>query len=86
MPVDEICALIIDVGSRYLRIGYSGDERPSLVTSSHVGVGADGKQYFGDLALYGPVREMEIRPVMGATEGTSPPARSQKDPAHGRSA
>ena len=73
LRVDEICALIIDVGSRYLRIGYSGDERPSLVMSSHVGVGADGRRYFGDLALYGPVREMEIRPVMGATEGTSPP-------------
>lgn len=67
--LDEVSSLVVDIGSRYLRVGYSGDERPSLVMPSMVGVESSGKHHLGDLALYNPVGGMEIRPVLNATEG-----------------
>lgn len=49
-------------------MGYSGDDRPSLVMSSHVGVQLTGELVFGDLALSRPRAGLEIKPVMSAVQ------------------
>ena len=63
MRIDEVSSIIIDLGNRYLRMGYSGDDRPSLVVPSAVGITQQGTLLFGDLDLYHPRDGMEIREV-----------------------
>lgn len=69
--LDEACSLIIDVGAKYIRVGYSGDERPTVVMPSHVGILRDERPVFGDLALTCPRPGMEIKPIISDTEGKS---------------
>lgn len=59
--------MVIDVGTKYLRMGFSGDDRPSLVMSSCVGSLPTGELVFGELALSHPRTGLEITPTMGAT-------------------
>lgn len=49
-------------------MGYSGDDRPSLVMGSHVGLQSMGGFVFGDLALSRPRPGLEIKPVMSAVQ------------------
>lgn len=84
LNLDEITSLVIDIGSKYLRIGYSGNDRPSIVVPSWVGVSpaaskTDGDSpsspiqpilYFDDLSLYAPRAGMEIKPVISNNDGT----------------
>ncbi|PJF17329.1 hypothetical protein PSACC_02825 [Paramicrosporidium saccamoebae] len=65
---DEVCSIVVDLGTRQLRVGYSGDERPSVVIPSQVGTVTDGQYFFGDLALSFPRASMEIKPVISGTE------------------
>lgn len=68
--LEEVCSIIIDIGAKYIRAGYSGDERPLIVMPSHVGVRPnDGGFVFGDVALSYPLAGMEVRPTMSASEG-----------------
>lgn len=59
---------MIDIGTKYLRVGYSGNDRPSVVVPTVVGtVAKEGSQemayFFDDLALYVPRPHMKISPV-----------------------
>lgn len=60
--------MIIDIGSRYLRVGYSGDERPSVVICSSVGVLPDERLLFGDLAVACARDGLEVKPTVSCSE------------------
>ena len=57
------------MGSQHLRVGYSGDERPTIVLPSQVGVLPDGGLLYGDLSLAHPREGMEIKALCSASEG-----------------
>lgn len=60
-------SIIIDVGSRYIRAGYSGEDKPTVVMTSHVGILPNDRRLYGDLALLTPQENMEIIPILSST-------------------
>lgn len=69
---DEVCSLVIDLGARHVRAGYSGDERPAAVVPSFAAVRPGAAPGFGDLALgqwragQDPSLGFEVVSVVGA--------------------
>lgn len=47
----EYTSVIIDLGAKYLRMGYSGEDRPTVLIPSYVGLTGDGKKLFGEVSL-----------------------------------
>ncbi len=57
-------ALVIDIGTHNLRIGYSGDDTPTVLAPSYYGICANGSRYYEEGALSFP-REgaFDIKPI-----------------------
>lgn len=80
LALEEAPCLVIDFGARYLRVGYSGDDRPTLVLPSAFGIvpvangsgdgSADSAYFFGEMDLAVPRRDMQVRYIFANNEGT----------------
>jgi actin-like protein 6B len=58
--VDEVSALVIDIGSSSVRAGYAGDDTPKAIVSSYYGykpTAGDGDVQMGDVAAEGSTAE-----------------------------
>ncbi|EPX74503.1 actin-like protein Arp4 [Schizosaccharomyces octosporus yFS286] len=58
---DEVSAIVIDPGSKWTRIGFSGEDIPKCVLPSNYGEFEDGRRLFGEEYIYQPHKGMEIK-------------------------
>lgn len=59
---------MLDIGTHTVRLGYSGDDTPSVLVPSCYGIGPDGRRWYGEAGLGVPRNGMEIRPLFRYTE------------------
>ncbi|CAB66436.1 Ino80, NuA4 and Swr1 complex actin-like protein Arp4 [Schizosaccharomyces pombe] len=58
---DEVSAIVIDPGSKWTRIGFSGEDIPKCVLPSYCGEFSDGRRLFGEEYIYKSNPGMEIK-------------------------
>lgn len=66
---EELVSLVVDLGTHTVRIGYSGDDTPSVVAPAYYGL-TGGQMVFGEVALGVPRQAgLEVRPVFSQGGG-----------------
>jgi len=71
VSIEELVALVLDLGTYTVRLGYSGDDTPCVVVPSSYGECADGRRYFGEGVLAVPRSGMDVRPLFSQNENGS---------------
>ncbi|CCG25339.1 Arp4 subunit of the NuA4 histone acetyltransferase complex [Candida orthopsilosis Co 90-125] len=61
---DEINAIVLDIGSFNIRIGYAGDDFPKVITSSYYGQLANGTKVFGEGINVSRKEPFEVKPIV----------------------
>lgn len=69
--LEELVALVLDVGTHTVRLGYSGDDTPGVLSPSMYGRCSDGRLVFGEGALSVPRQGMEVLPLFSCTDGSA---------------
>lgn len=63
--------MVLDVGTHTIRLGYSGDDTPSVIVPSSYSLGKDGQMKFGEFGLGFPREGSEILPIFRFREESS---------------
>ncbi|KAI5949833.1 ARP4 [Candida margitis] len=61
---DEINAIVLDIGSFNIRIGYAGDDFPKIITPSYYGQLSNGTKVFGEGINVPRSEPFEIKPMV----------------------
>ncbi|KAI5961337.1 ARP4 [Candida theae] len=61
---DEINAIVLDIGSFNIRIGYAGDDFPKIITPSSYGQLSSGAKVFGESINVPRKEAFEIKPIV----------------------
>nr|WOG36274.1 uncharacterized protein [Candida metapsilosis] len=61
---DEINAIVLDIGSYNIRIGYAGDDFPKIITPSYYGQLSNGTKVFGEGINVPRQEPFEVKPIV----------------------